>query len=196
MAVAPPIPDAVPTEDGAPVGRIGCALLEADGAWAAVDTALCELLGRSEEELLASPVAAVFNPDDLARERVRLEHLLAAVRQKLPRDTGRAVGRPVDLGDVVRPRIAGRQRALEKAAEAGDDGHHVVDFVGDAARHARDRLHPPPRELRLGIGEQDALALVRSPPDPPSQLVQLREPEPLRALDQHLEGDPRDRRPV
>src|SRR5215210_3439287 len=56
-------------------GLIGTALLDARGGWEVVDGELCELLCRPEPELLALHVASVLYPDDLARERGRLEQL-------------------------------------------------------------------------------------------------------------------------
>ena len=67
---------------------------------------------------------------------------------------GGAIGRLPDLGDVGEPGIAGGGRLLEEAAEARDDGHHVVHFVRHATGDLRDRFHP------LGLNHQ----LVGPPP--------------------------------
>lgn len=51
--------------DGAPIGM---ALVSLDGRWLQVNDALCQLLGRSREQLLALSVADVTHPDDVGTE--------------------------------------------------------------------------------------------------------------------------------
>lgn len=75
VMAAPPSTD--PRMPSAGAVAPGCALLGSDGGWAVVDEALCALLGRTREQLTAAPVGDVFNPADLAREKVHLEQLLA-----------------------------------------------------------------------------------------------------------------------
>ena len=81
-------------------------------------------------------------------EQSRLQYLLATVGEQLPGDTRGPIGRLADLGDVGHPRIADGGRLLEETAEPGDHRHHVVHFVGHAARDLGDGLHP------LGLHQQ------------------------------------------
>ena len=56
---------------------IGMALLALDGPWLRVNRYLCELLGRSEEELLRASWQTLTHPDDLAEELAEVRTLLA-----------------------------------------------------------------------------------------------------------------------
>lgn len=56
---------------------IGMALLALDGHWLRVNHYLCELLGYSEEELLQTSSQALTHPDDLPRELVGSQALIA-----------------------------------------------------------------------------------------------------------------------
>lgn len=56
---------------------IGMALLGLDGRWLRVNRYLCELLGRSEAELLQSSSPALTHPDDLVQEQAEIRRLLA-----------------------------------------------------------------------------------------------------------------------
>ena len=55
---------------------IGMALVGLDGKWLRVNPSLCDLLGRSEEELLALNFQRVTHPDDLAVDREVIHRLL------------------------------------------------------------------------------------------------------------------------
>ena len=55
---------------------VGLSEISLDGHFEQVNDALCQLLGRSRSELLASTVAAVTHPDDVAASLRALEHLL------------------------------------------------------------------------------------------------------------------------
>ncbi|MGB8507267.1 MAG: EAL domain-containing protein [Pyrinomonadaceae bacterium] len=54
----------------------GMALVGSDGRWIKVNRSLCEMLGYSEQELLASNVQAFTNPQDLGPMMVRIGKLL------------------------------------------------------------------------------------------------------------------------
>ena len=59
--------------DHAPVGMYLCSL---DGHWLRVNPALCEIVGRSEEELKAMTWQDIQHPDDLEADRACLRRLL------------------------------------------------------------------------------------------------------------------------
>jgi PAS domain S-box-containing protein len=65
--------------DPAADSRLGLAtaLVGADGCWRSADPGLAELLGRPEDDLLGRPVSEAIEPEDLAPEWARMEHLLA-----------------------------------------------------------------------------------------------------------------------
>ena len=73
-------------------------------------------------------------------EQHRLQHLPACERQQLPGQRRGALGRALDLLELVRPRpradpVAGDLRV------AADDRQQVVEVVRDPARELADRLH-------------------------------------------------------
>ena len=55
---------------------IGMALVSPKGVWLQVNRALCEMLGYSEEELLATTFHAVTHPDDIGIGRSQLQQLI------------------------------------------------------------------------------------------------------------------------
>ena len=60
---------------------IGMAIARLDGPWIAVNPALCDLFGRSPDDLLGGlSFAELTHPDDLAHEAPLLEELLAGAR--------------------------------------------------------------------------------------------------------------------
>ena len=73
-------------------------------------------------------------------EHRRLEHLLAREREQLARQLRRALGRVVDLGDLLRAR-PGADPVPGDAAVARDHGQQVVEVVRDAARELPDGFH-------------------------------------------------------
>jgi PAS domain S-box-containing protein len=77
---------------------IGMALVALDGRWLSVNRALCEILGYSQEELLALTPQAVTPPDDLAAEQALLGRLLSGelARYSLAKRYLRKGGEPVD----------------------------------------------------------------------------------------------------
>jgi hypothetical protein len=79
-----------------------------------------------------------------------------------------------------------RQPALQGSQDLALAAKRQVDLGElEPVALAGDRRNPPPRELGLRVREEDALRLVAAPPDATAKLVELREAETLRALDQH-----------
>jgi diguanylate cyclase (GGDEF)-like protein/PAS domain S-box-containing protein len=60
---------------------IGMALVQPDGRFLRVNTAVCQMLGYREEEMLALDIAEITHPDDLAADMALLEELLAGQRE-------------------------------------------------------------------------------------------------------------------
>ncbi len=56
---------------------IGMALVSPDGRWLKVNRSMCELVGRSESELLATTFQAITHPDDLDADMEHVRELLA-----------------------------------------------------------------------------------------------------------------------
>ena len=56
---------------------IGMALVRTDGHWLQVNRALCDLVGYTEQELLATNFQAITHPDDLATDLAYVTQLLA-----------------------------------------------------------------------------------------------------------------------
>jgi PAS domain S-box-containing protein len=65
--------------DDAPIGM---ALTALDGQWVRVNQALCEIVGYSESELLATTFQAITHPDDLPRSLELYRQLLAGERTR------------------------------------------------------------------------------------------------------------------
>jgi PAS domain S-box-containing protein/diguanylate cyclase (GGDEF)-like protein/putative nucleotidyltransferase with HDIG domain len=59
------------------VAPIGMALVGLDGQWLAVNRALCELLGRCEDDLLSTDFQALSHPEDLDHDLGQLSRVLA-----------------------------------------------------------------------------------------------------------------------
>ena len=74
-------------------------------------------------------------------EDPRLEDLLPAERQQLPRQSRRTRAGSDDLLQVVSHRIPGLEICGEHLAVAEDDGQEVVEVVRDASREVADGLH-------------------------------------------------------
>jgi PAS domain-containing protein len=55
----------------------GMALVAPDGRWLRANSALCNILGYSEEELLATNFQSITHPEDLGRDLDHLRRLLA-----------------------------------------------------------------------------------------------------------------------
>ena len=91
-----------------------------------------------------------------------------------------AVAREARVAQVAGARLA-HARELALAAHAQVELGEL-----EAARMLDERLQPPLAELaRLLRLEQEAVRLVAAAPDPPAQLVQLREAEAVGVLDHH-----------
>src|SRR5262249_47885149 len=111
----------------------------------------------------AEAIAQLHDPPASLQEQ---RHVL---RQRRPPEAGQAMlARPADLA-----------LASDRQVDLGE---------GEAAPLSGNRVEPRLRGLRLGIPEEDAERLVRAAADAAAQLVQLREPEALSALDQHHRG--------
>ena len=75
-------------------------------------------------------------------ERLRRQHLLAAEREQLPRQRGRALASLLDQRRARGAAAPGlRQLEQQDAAAPEDHGQHVVEVVGDAAGELADRFH-------------------------------------------------------
>lgn len=57
---------------------LGIALIGLDGRYLRVNRALCEMLGRAEDELVGSTSAPFTHPDDLAVTAEAFRHLSAS----------------------------------------------------------------------------------------------------------------------
>jgi PAS domain S-box-containing protein len=55
---------------------IGMALVDLQGRWLEVNTSLCELLGYTEDELLANDFQSITHPDDLAQDLACIKRLV------------------------------------------------------------------------------------------------------------------------
>ena len=66
---------------------IGVALVSEDGHWLQVNPFLCEMLGYSEPELLATTVEALTHPEDITTERAHRRSMLAGSTQSSPTET-------------------------------------------------------------------------------------------------------------
>ena len=122
-------------------------------------------VGRQDDVLPDQRTEHRLHLDDDAVQVQELggQHLLAAEREELARQQGRAVGR---LPDLVQVRL--QLRALRGMLEcegrvAADRGEHVVEVVGDAAGEPADRLEL--LALTQLLLEQLALGDVLGHPD-------------------------------
>jgi two-component system cell cycle sensor histidine kinase/response regulator CckA len=64
--------------DDAPIGM---ALIDLDGGWLRLNRSLCQMLGRPEPELRASPLNELSHPDDRRLDRPLIKELLAGRRR-------------------------------------------------------------------------------------------------------------------
>ena len=74
-------------------------------------------------------------------EGFRLEELLAAIGQQLPRQRGGAVGSLADFGRVFGQRISGGKVVEQQFTLADDDRQEAIEFVRDAADQFADGFH-------------------------------------------------------
>ncbi len=70
------VPNVDPFEHAFEHAPIGMALVAPDGRWLRVNAALCELLGRAEDDLLAGSWQEITHPDDLERDLTELRCVL------------------------------------------------------------------------------------------------------------------------
>lgn len=64
--------------DNAPIGM---AIVDLEGRWLQVNTALCNIVGYSEAELLCTTFQAITHPEDLIQEQAYIQQLLAQETQ-------------------------------------------------------------------------------------------------------------------
>ena len=74
-------------------------------------------------------------------EHLRLEHLLAAEREQLPRQRARSLGGLADLLDVFPLRLAGGAVLEQQLAVAQDHRQEIIEIVRHASRQPPHRLH-------------------------------------------------------
>ena len=74
-------------------------------------------------------------------EDARLEHLLAAEREELPREPRGSLRGLLDQLHGVAPGSGGLERVEQELRAAADDGQDVVEVVRDAAGQTSHRLH-------------------------------------------------------
>ena len=113
----------------------------------------------------------------------RLEHLLAAEGEELPRQVGRAMRGLVDLGQLHPRRVLRLQPSGGELRVAQDGRQQVVEVVGDAAGQPSHRFHL----LRLAELLFDGAALRHVPrvDDQPASARLGR-----RGLSDHRQGPP------
>ncbi|HEU5170051.1 MAG TPA: hypothetical protein VFU46_05915 [Gemmatimonadales bacterium] len=93
----------------------------------------------SSSEAAQHPVEPLHHRIEI--ENRGLQHLLAAVREKLTGEPRRPLGRLADPPGVLARVGRRRDRVTEQVAVAEDAGEQVVEVVRDAAREPADRLH-------------------------------------------------------
>src|SRR5438132_3326846 len=74
-------------------------------------------------------------------EPARLQHLLATEREELAGERGRAASAAADDVEIAPRGILRRDPPEQEVTAAIDDGHKVVEVVGNPAREASDRFH-------------------------------------------------------
>ena len=72
---------------------VGMALVAPDGRWLGVNPALCDIVGYSENELLATDVQSITYPDDREADAVPLRQMLRSERSRPIRPTSASSAR-------------------------------------------------------------------------------------------------------
>jgi PAS domain S-box-containing protein len=141
--------------------RVGISVADANGKALAVDDGLCEIFGRTREELMSAGIFdRISHPDDLAREKPLLHDLLAGRRdgytiiKRYQRADGEEIRGLVDVV-LVRTPTGDPQKAVglvvaEAKHTVGDQqpSETVGAYIGRLRRERGLSL----RELELGTG--------------------------------------------
>jgi len=124
---------------------VGIALLALDGHWRRVNPRLCQILGYTEQELLASTFAAITHPDDVAASADRAQRLLAGefATYALEKRYLRKDGTPVWVTLTT---------ALLRGPDGAPDSFISVIEDIDARKRAEDNLGRSRAQLTTFIG--------------------------------------------
>lgn len=133
---------------------VGMALTSFDGRFNKVNRALREMLGRSEEELLAADLAALVRPDALDAVATRLDRLTAEPRESVQFET--TLLRP----DGVHVLVAVTASVVH--ASDGAPAHLSVTMLDVTARRASERDRQARREAELARGVAEAASRAKS----------------------------------
>ena len=125
---------------------IGKGIVSPDGHWLDVNPALCQIVGYTREELLATTFASITHADDLDASLEAFHRLLVGTGRDLrAAEALRLQGRHGDVGPVER-RPGSQQRRHAAPFRRADSGCHRAD-----ARRNR-TVAPGPRSRRAGEG--------------------------------------------
>lgn len=112
----------------------GMALISADGQWRRVNGSLCQILGYSEQELLATNFQEVTFPDDLGDDLVHIYQLLEGKRRIDQREKRylHKLGHPVWV-----------LQSASVARNAGGDALHLILQIQDITerKRAEEQVH-------------------------------------------------------
>ena len=123
-----------------------------------------------DNQLAKSLIFPRFEPgidrQDAGRDRPRLPHQVGVLDQ---------------VSQLQR-----RQSALRRPQQIPWPAHFPISFRdGETVAGFRQHVQFRHRFRRFLVAQQNAIRLMGSVPDPAAQLMQLRQPETLRILDQH-----------
>jgi diguanylate cyclase (GGDEF)-like protein/PAS domain S-box-containing protein len=112
----------------------GMALISADGQWRRVNRSLCQILGYSEQELLATNFQEVTYPDDLGDDLVHIYQLLEGKRSIDQREKRylHKLGHPIWV-----------LQSASVARNAGGDALHLILQIQDITerKRAEEQVH-------------------------------------------------------
>ena len=112
----------------------GMALISADGQWRRVNGSLCQILGYSEQELLATNFQEVTYPDDLGDDLVHIYQLLEGKRRIDQREKRylHKLGHPIWV-----------LQSASVARNAGGDALHLILQIQDITerKRAEEQVH-------------------------------------------------------